>query len=162
MNWKSPLPLPNQANISLNDRLSDLLIETWSTNVSYQHYFGECAPQSCTYIDTSYISLSYTATLLISLYGGIIIILRLVVVSLVNLFFIFKRRPGNMTNTANHRMTCIQRLGRWINRLNLFKSVRKQSATDIKQQRITTRAYLIVLASMTFHCLKHSRVRRDC
>ena len=50
-------------------------------------------------------------------------------------------------------MTCIQRFVRWMKQLNLFKSISKQSATDLKQQRITTRIYLILLASMTFHCL---------
>ena len=97
MSWTSPLPLPIQPNIPLNDRLSDLLVDHWLTNVSYQKYFDECAPRLCTYIDTSYTSLSYTITLLLSLYGGVIIILRLIAVSLVKALSIFKRRRVNTT-----------------------------------------------------------------
>ena len=95
MRWLSPLPLPVQPNVSLNDRLTNLLIEEWSPNIDYQKYFNECAPLLCTYIDTSYTSLFYTITVLLSLYGGLIIILRLIAISFVNVLSIFEHRPAN-------------------------------------------------------------------
>ena len=87
--------------MSLNDRLTNLLMEEWTPNIDYQKYFDQCAPKLCTYIDASYTSMSYTVTLLLSLYGGLIIILRLLAVSLVNIMFILKRRLANSTTTTN-------------------------------------------------------------
>ena len=45
-------------------------------------------------------------------------------------------------------MTFIQQVTGWMKQWNLFKSVNKRSANDIKQQRIVTRIYVILFTSM--------------
>ena len=73
----SPLPISKQQYTPLNHSLNNLLIEAWSTNINYSGYLARCAPKSCTYAKTDRTNFSYTITLLLGVYGGLIIILRL-------------------------------------------------------------------------------------
>ncbi len=70
-------------NLSLYDQLNYLLIDKWSTKINYSKYFNNCNPSSCTYTTTDKINFSYGITMFISLYGGLIMILRLIVPFLV-------------------------------------------------------------------------------
>ncbi|CAF1458002.1 unnamed protein product [Adineta ricciae] len=64
--------------ISINESLNNLFIKNWSKNINYFKYFNECSPLSCSYSMKERTELSYSITLFISLYSGLIIILRLV------------------------------------------------------------------------------------
>ncbi|CAF1281000.1 unnamed protein product [Adineta steineri] len=75
---------PNQ-NTSVYDHLLNLFIDEWSININYSKYYDECVPRSCTYTIIDQINFSYAFTLLISIYGGLIIILRLITPILVNM-----------------------------------------------------------------------------
>ncbi|CAF1152034.1 unnamed protein product [Adineta steineri] len=57
-------------------------------------------------------------------------------------------------NQVLHHMTYIRRLVQWTKQLNIFKLVTHKTPTDIKQQRITTRVYLILLAGMVLLLVK--------
>ena len=55
----------------------ELMIEALTHEISYTNYFAQCAPSACvhSYIDQS--NLLEGITTLISLYGGLVIICRL-------------------------------------------------------------------------------------
>ncbi|CAF3744343.1 unnamed protein product [Adineta steineri] len=133
-------------NISLDNLLNNLLVEEWSSNIDYPTYFAKCTPKLCTYTEKDQTNISYMITLLLSLYGGLIIIFRLISVALIKTAFKFKFRAINTNPGIIHQMTYIQRFVQWIKQLNMFKLVTHKTPTDIKQQRITTRVYLILLA----------------
>ena len=76
--------LSRESNRTINDHLSDLFINEWSTTVNYSKYFYNCNPSVCTYTTRNLIDYSYTIALFTSLYGGLILILRLISPFLVN------------------------------------------------------------------------------
>lgn len=73
-------------NIITNDIVEELFIESWSTNVSYENFYSECQPISCSYIITQQYNLFYVLTTLLGLYGGITILLKLIIPFLLTLF----------------------------------------------------------------------------
>jgi len=75
----------NNQNVSVNDHLQDLFIDEWLLQMNYSKYFDQCAPSFCIYTTTDEHKLSYAITLFISLYGGLIIILRLITSFLVDI-----------------------------------------------------------------------------
>jgi hypothetical protein len=78
------------------DHLVDLFIEEWSTTINYSKYLNECAPSYCTYKIEDEIKFVNAITLLISLYGGLIIMLRLITPFLVNVCLKLKYRSRNI------------------------------------------------------------------
>ena len=83
-------------------------------------------------------NISYTITLLISLYGGIAMIVRTFAKLLSTILLKFKcHLPTNS----------IRKLIQWLKRLNLFKSIHNRTKDDVAQQRIITRVYLFLLLS---------------
>jgi len=98
LNWTSSVLSSKQQKVSVNDLLSHLFIEEWPTKMNYLQYFDECAPSSCTYKAADKTNFSYAITLLISLYGGLIIILRLITPFLVKVWLKLKchRRNENV------------------------------------------------------------------
>ncbi|CAF4121162.1 unnamed protein product, partial [Adineta steineri] len=88
------LPLSSsRRNISVNDLVSNLFIEQWSTKISYTNYFNQCAPLVRTYST----NLSSILPLLISLYGGLTVILRLIAPLLVKIMWKIRYRSIKIT-----------------------------------------------------------------
>ncbi|CAF0953174.1 unnamed protein product [Adineta ricciae] len=146
LNWtNSSLNAANQ-NVTVYNNLFDLFVEDWSTEVSYSQYFNECAPVSCSYTVTDQRELSYALTMFISLYGGLIIILRLIAPSVVKLCSKLEMCMTHRNVQQGLQNIHPQQLIKSIKQLNLFKNIDKRSENDIKQQRIMTRIYLFLLA----------------
>ena len=82
-------------NISLKDSMANLFVEEWSTATNYSKYFTACAPKFCTYTKTEYINFSSTIALLLSLYSGLTIMLRIIAVFVIRISFNFKRTTFN-------------------------------------------------------------------
>lgn len=150
-----------KSNRSLYDHLSNLFIDEWTTTLNYSKYFDSCNPSVCTYTTTDIIDYSYAVTLFISLYGGLVLILRSISPFLINILLKFRYRQ---TNENAHRAsyyrfsafakTCLQNFIQWTKQLNLFKSIKKRTEEDIQQQRLISKIYLILLTSRTiFHSL---------
>ncbi|CAF2768986.1 unnamed protein product [Rotaria sp. Silwood2] len=59
--------------------MDDLFIETWSNSSNYSSYFYECAPASCQYSYVERNDIVYMLTILLALYGGLTISIRLIV-----------------------------------------------------------------------------------
>jgi hypothetical protein len=76
-------------------------MEEWSPKINYPTYFKQCAPRFCTYNRKLLIDLSSTLALLLSLYGGLTTILRLVARFLATVIQKFKHGARNvMRNTS--------------------------------------------------------------
>jgi len=71
------------------------------------------------------------------LYGGLVIILRLLTPFTIKIFWESK----NQNCLIFHRINLI----RSIKQLNLFKLANQRTEIDLKQQRLTTRLYLTLL-----------------
>ena len=133
-NTHMPLKMTNS---SLYDRLANLLIEEWSPTIDYSKYFSQCAPLNCKYTTTSQTDFIYTIVFLLSLYGGLTIILRL----FASLILQISLKRMNIIHFS--RM-----FRKWIVQLNLFESSEKQSVDDVKQQRRSTCVYIILLTGL--------------
>ncbi|CAF4033211.1 unnamed protein product [Adineta steineri] len=143
------LPLSSsRRNIAVNDLVSDLFIEQkeWSTKINYTNYFSQCAPLVCTYSTIDSTNLSSILSLLISLYGGLTAILRLIAPLLITIIWKIRHRPIKITINYEYCLSFIRNLTRWMKQLNIFKSAANRTVDDIKQQRISTYCFLILLA----------------
>ncbi|CAF0945271.1 unnamed protein product [Adineta steineri] len=101
-NWTDSVLYSKYENVSVEDLTTNLFMEAWSPKINYSEYFHGCAPSRCTYTTTDYTDFSYAVILLISLYGGLTIILRLIAPFLINISLKFKRRLRNTTvDSAN-------------------------------------------------------------
>jgi hypothetical protein len=64
-------------NATVNEIVESLFIESWITNISFDDYFTECRPSSCTNTIIYRQSITFIITLIMGLYGGLTISLRL-------------------------------------------------------------------------------------
>ncbi|CAF1446389.1 unnamed protein product [Adineta ricciae] len=145
ISWSdSILPTKNE-NISINNYFKALFITNWSLNTDYPTYFHQCSPSTCTYTMKDQRNLSYTITLLISLYGGVIIILRFVASCTIDLFIKLKSYSDKSIRNSNEQRRNMFEPVQFIKELNLFKNIHDRTENSIRQQRITTRVYLILL-----------------
>jgi len=83
-------------------------------------------------------------TLFVSLYGGLVITLRLITPFLMKIILKMKEKLKNPNNNSGNRdlsLTFVQSM----KRLNLFKMANQRAETDIEQQRLITRLYLTLL-----------------
>ncbi|CAF0998896.1 unnamed protein product [Adineta steineri] len=141
-NWTDSILTSKQQNLSVNDYFNNLFIEEWLTKINYSEYFNECHPSVCTYKVTDRAGISDTITLLISLYGGLVIILRLIASFLVNISLKFRHRTRN---TSLHFGSIIVLL--------LITSLSTQTATvTIPNPSLTTYKNLQKLHSVTLNC----------
>jgi hypothetical protein len=79
----------------VSDHLYNLFVEEWSTEINYFKYFDECAPSFCTYTAIDQTNFYDASALFISLFGGLVIIFRLIAPFLVNVGFKLKYRSRN-------------------------------------------------------------------
>jgi hypothetical protein len=57
------------------------MVEEWVSNVSYEKYYAECAPSSCSYIKRR--PALDVVVLFLELYGGLVIIMNVVALFIV-------------------------------------------------------------------------------
>ena len=69
---------------SIGTIVNALFIESWSTTSSFSDYYAKCAPISCTYTFIQAGSALFVITTLFGLFGGLTIVLRLIIFNLVN------------------------------------------------------------------------------
>ncbi|CAF1637497.1 unnamed protein product, partial [Didymodactylos carnosus] len=61
---------------TIDDMLKELFIEQWNSNVSYDQYYAQCAPDQCSYIQTVQGNAIYIVTTIIGLVGGLLTVLQ--------------------------------------------------------------------------------------
>ena len=66
------------SNSTIETLAYKLFVEEWYTNVSYASYFVSCAPESCTYTHMQTKSILYVVITLLSIYGGLSVLLRVI------------------------------------------------------------------------------------
>ncbi|UJR12007.1 hypothetical protein I4U23_016185 [Adineta vaga] len=57
----------------------NLMVENWIINISYEKYYSQCAPSSCTYLKISRYNFYFIINKLISLLASLILILGLII-----------------------------------------------------------------------------------
>ncbi|CAF1134851.1 unnamed protein product [Adineta ricciae] len=148
--WNNLILSSKHDNKTVLVHFENLFIENWLLNMNYSTYFNQCSPSTCSYSTKIRSNFSSAFTLLISLYGGLIIIFRLIVSFLIDSLFKYKY---SQMNTNENTFKPIETL----KQLNLFKNINHRSENDIQQQRITTRIYLVLLiGSISVLCLFNS------
>ncbi|CAF4372570.1 unnamed protein product [Didymodactylos carnosus] len=79
---------------SIQEIVNNLMIEQWSTTLSFSSYYDECHPTACTYSYTHSFDLLYTISMLLALIGGLTKILKVIVPNVVR----FIRRKATQPN----------------------------------------------------------------
>jgi hypothetical protein len=79
-------------NSTIESVLDKLMIEDYSINISYEKYFSQCQPVSCSYSYIGRRSILDVTSSIIVIYGGLAIIARLIVVLFLKLYLIKNRR----------------------------------------------------------------------
>ncbi|CAF1383357.1 unnamed protein product [Adineta ricciae] len=135
-------------NISVNEYLNNLFITNWSLSINYTKYFHLCSPTKCTYSKIERTELLYVITFFISLYGGLVLILRLIASFSIDIIFKWKcfskkSHENFKINQRNNKFKFTQT----IKRLNLFKNVNNRTEQNIEKQKMITRVYLFLLIS---------------
>ena len=88
------LPIQEQNN-TVYDYLRQIFINEWSTNADYSIYFKTCAPSYCTYSAIQQTHFFGALTLIISLYGGLVLIYRVLTPGIIEIVMKVKRRSTN-------------------------------------------------------------------
>jgi hypothetical protein len=79
--------------------LDDLMVESWNEKILYDEYYEQCAPEQCTYTYTSHNNPFQIVTTTVGLFGGLSVVLKLIVPLIVS--WIRKRmRRREETNTS--------------------------------------------------------------
>ncbi|CAF3580007.1 unnamed protein product [Rotaria sp. Silwood2] len=72
------------------------MIEEWMTKVSYNKYYHQCAPNSCTYFKNEKYDWKFVLTQLIALLGSLIMVCSFTVQTIVKFI---RRRPSHNTES---------------------------------------------------------------
>lgn len=87
-----------QVNSTIFDILSELGIENWNENIDYSSYYHNCKPMNCFYTITMHFHIPTIVTTVIGLIGGLSVILRIVIPSIIKL--IRRRLRVQINNTT--------------------------------------------------------------
>ncbi|CAF4206139.1 unnamed protein product [Adineta steineri] len=125
--------------------IDNLMIEDWIPNISYDKYYSECAPSSCTYLKKIRRDFVHVLKKLISLLSSLTLILGLIIPLVIGL--IMKRRdrtPKPQISFKNRLYQFKETIQKKLIELNIFK---QSSNTDrqTKFQRYATRLYIFLL-----------------
>ena len=91
--------LPNTTVANLVDQL---FIETWSTTINYTAYFQLCSPTSCSYTYVQHVSLLYTVTIVLGLFGGLNFVLKWISPAIIQIFLRVYQYREKRSNLIHH------------------------------------------------------------
>lgn len=80
------------ANTLTNDIVEAMFIEAWSSNISYASFFEQCHPAACSYKSIDRYNVLYVVTTIVGLYGGLTVLLKLIVPLVVHRLLVLLRR----------------------------------------------------------------------
>lgn len=103
---KSPILLATQTsrfsmNTTVFELLNNLFVEKWSTKLNYSTYYQQCSLSLCSHTYSQQFNPLYTVTLLLSLHGGLTIILKLICPKIIQIL-------NKINNHRKKRMNIIQ------------------------------------------------------
>ncbi|CAF1079605.1 unnamed protein product [Adineta ricciae] len=162
--YNSSLSSEDRTSRSVYEYLNDLFVRNWSTEIDYEKYYLECSPSMCIYSTIERTETIHALTIFISLYGGLVIIFR--IVSSLSIDILVKWKccsKSTHRNSTVEQKNSVSRLVQAIKIFNLFKQINDRTEESIKLQRIITRVYVILLiVSICILCLLtslHSETR---
>lgn len=88
----------NPESTTVEMLVNEVYVEEWLTRISFSQYYTQCAPISCLYSYSEQNDLLYVVTILLGLYGGLTVVLRLIVPRLVK--WVRNRRRTRITTTV--------------------------------------------------------------
>jgi len=84
-------------NTTIESILNKLMVEDYLTNISYENYFSQCKPLWCSYSYVSHRDTIEVTSTLIALYGGLAIIVRVIVILFLKLSLYRKHKVSPQT-----------------------------------------------------------------
>lgn len=82
-------------NKSVEQYWNELFIENWFIAINYTNYFEQCAAAFCTYTIVDTTNFSYAITFILSIYGGLTVLLRLIAYNSLKLVLKNNRRVND-------------------------------------------------------------------
>ncbi|CAF3866540.1 unnamed protein product, partial [Rotaria sp. Silwood1] len=145
--------------------LENLMIEEWITTISYEKYYDQCAPISCTYSKEERHNLIYVITKLISLLSGLTLVLELIIPIIVR--FIMKKLNHEQAPSVPIHVGLNQvksSIKKAVIELNYFKHY-PSNDQQIRYQRYGTRLYILLIAisagSLSVYHLTRTTIHRE-
>ncbi|CAF4216179.1 unnamed protein product, partial [Adineta steineri] len=137
-------------NTTLSTIIKSDFIEKWIQNINYSLYFNYCAPKLCFYTINKRFNIYYIITTIISVYGGLSIVLSLIIPAIVKLLIRHNaetsRRDYSFSRLKQLIITWLRQLISALIKMNLFRSSTRLEPSDIYQQRWSTRLYVTFLS----------------
>ncbi|CAF1258699.1 unnamed protein product [Adineta ricciae] len=125
--------------------VNNLMIENWTIGISYEKYYSERAPSSCTYLQIARYSVGFIIKRLISLLAGLVLILGLLISLVLKVIHRLKDRTPRSKISLSLRLRYLQNLVlKQLMYLNLFQHY-PSSERQIRYQCYATRVYLICM-----------------
>ena len=148
------------ANATFAALMEELMLESWTINTSYEKFFSQCAPLSCSYTVENRFSWLFVVVTVLSVYGGLNKGLRLGLPILVRLGLLVVRRirmklrpvtqpvpTGNNNQSAGqstHTINLARKVRRYLSAYNLFESSTSTPETH-RREILKTRLYLVLV-----------------
>lgn len=79
--------------------MEELMVDQWNVKIEYEKYYNQCHPLQCSYTFTTRGGILYVVSTIIGILGGLIIILKIVVETVVKLIRNQIRSRTDNTNT---------------------------------------------------------------
>ena len=110
--------------------LDNLMVENWSTSVSYDSYFKQCAPSYCIYSITQRRDIVLIVTILLGLFGGLNIALKILIPFVIRLVNWLVRHGKSFPR---------------LRQLNLFYHQHRSTEATLQLELYSTRLYILLL-----------------
>jgi hypothetical protein len=93
------LTVSNSSIPTVNDLVDHLMVDEWLFNVSYDSYFAQCNPTTCTYTYATQFDILFIITTVMGIIGGAVTISMLLTLPLVSFTrrFVYRRRRLSVT-----------------------------------------------------------------
>ncbi|CAF1306333.1 unnamed protein product [Adineta ricciae] len=144
-------------NSTLEQLLSELMIEQWAVAPTYEKYYSECQPKQCTFTYKKKNDVIFIMTAIVGLVGGLSTILRLIVPILVKFIagkLVLRRQQhqDEGINSQPRSTVYLTKILHFIYNFNMFPSVPPSTdENDLRDERLSTRLFipLFILSLIT-------------
>ncbi|CAF1190754.1 unnamed protein product [Adineta steineri] len=126
-NFSALNPDLNPPNETVESIVNRLMVDTWSSNISFPSYYNQCAPLSCTFQYEDRDNLFLIITSIIGIFGGLSLGLKLVIIIILQ--FIDKILTNGIAN------------------LNLLRSIKSIFSCTTEHQLIHRLHFILVVFS---------------
>ncbi|CAF1313076.1 unnamed protein product [Adineta ricciae] len=163
------------SNQTIEQLLGEMLTRQWKKETFFDRYYSQCSPDTCQYTITKRNDFLFILTSLIGLFGGLSSAYLIIAPLVVNKFWAImltlqkRKKPAttpwihtanNPTSIPGRLRNIIRTIKQLMVKLNLFNSIPPSEDQDIvRQQRIITWIYLILLTSSMIIIITYSSIQ---